>query len=80
VFVKDGHQELVRGATFNDLDTRTLRTDIIAAGNDQYVYNIPEPLPKSIVAPRCCLEIWRFARLKRGAKKSRNTRRPAKGA
>lgn len=51
VYVNDGHMELVRGATFNNLDTRTLRTDIVAAGNDHYVYNQPEPLPRSIVAP-----------------------------
>jgi TldD protein len=51
IYANDGHVELVRGAVINQLDTRTLRTDIIAAGNDQYVYNRPEPLPSSIVAP-----------------------------
>lgn len=51
VYVNDGHMELVRGASFNEMDTRTLRTDIVAAGNDHYVYNLPEPLPRSIVAP-----------------------------
>ena len=43
--------ELVRGAALNQLDTRTLRSDIIAAGNDQNVYNRPEPVPSAIVAP-----------------------------
>ena len=51
VYVKDGHMELVRGAVFNQLDTRALRSDIIAAGNDVYVYNRTEPLPSAIVAP-----------------------------
>jgi TldD protein len=51
VYVKDGHMELVRGAIFNQLDTRALRTDIVAAGNDRYVYNRTEPLPSAIVAP-----------------------------
>lgn len=51
VYVSDGHMELVRGASFKELDVRTLRTDIIAAGNDRYVYNLPDPLPRSIVAP-----------------------------
>jgi hypothetical protein len=51
VYVNDGHMELVRGASFNELDTRTLRTDIVAAGNDHYVYNMPDPLPRTIVAP-----------------------------
>ncbi len=51
IYVTDGHMELVRGATFNQLDTRSLRSDIIAAGNDEYVYNRSEPLPSAIVAP-----------------------------
>jgi predicted Zn-dependent protease len=51
VYVSDGHMELVRGATFNQLDTRSLRSDIVAAGNDEYVYNRSEPLPSAIVAP-----------------------------
>jgi predicted Zn-dependent protease len=51
VYVNDGHLELVRGATLNQLDTRTLRSDIIAAGSDAYVSNRPEPLPGAIVAP-----------------------------
>ena len=39
VYVNDGHEELVRGAVFNELDTRTLRNDLIAAGNDPLVSN-----------------------------------------
>ena len=65
VYVKDGHMELVRGAVFNQLDTRALRSDIVAAGNDQYVYNRSEPLPSAIVAPSILfdeLEIQRSTR------------------
>jgi TldD protein len=51
VYVNDGHMELVRGAVFKQLDTRALRSDIVAAGNDNYVYNRAEPLPSAIVAP-----------------------------
>jgi predicted Zn-dependent protease len=51
VYVSDGHMELVRGAVFHELDTRALRNDIVAAGNDSYVYNRTEPVPSSIVAP-----------------------------
>jgi hypothetical protein len=51
VYANDGHMELVRGAVFRELDTRALRSEIIAAGNDSYVYNRIEPLPSSIVAP-----------------------------
>jgi TldD protein len=51
VYVSDGHMELVRGAVFNQLDTRSLRNDIVAAGSDTYVYNRMDPLPSAIVAP-----------------------------
>jgi hypothetical protein len=51
IYANDGRMELVRGAAFNQLDLRSLRSDIIAAGNDQYVYNRAEPLPSAIVAP-----------------------------
>ena len=56
IYVSDGRMELVRGAVFDGFDTRTLRTDIIAAGNDRYVYNLPEPIPRSIVAPSLLFE------------------------
>ncbi|HEX3586993.1 MAG TPA: metallopeptidase TldD-related protein [Candidatus Angelobacter sp.] len=51
IYVSDGHKELVRGAVFKQLDTRALRSDIVATGNDNYVYNRAEPLPSAIVAP-----------------------------
>ncbi|MGH9565032.1 MAG: metallopeptidase TldD-related protein, partial [Candidatus Angelobacter sp.] len=65
VYVNDGHMELVRGAVFKELDTRSLRSDIAAAGNDSYVYNRTEPLPSAIVAPSMLfgeLEIQRATR------------------
>jgi TldD protein len=51
VYVNDGHMELVRGAVFKQLDTRALRSDIVAAGSDSYIYNRAEPLPSAIVGP-----------------------------
>src|SRR5207253_343098 len=30
VYAKDGHEELVRGAVFNELDIRAIRNDLIA--------------------------------------------------
>ena len=50
VWTKDGHEELVRGAAFGDLDTRSLRSDLIAAGDD-HVDNRMMNIPHSIVAP-----------------------------
>lgn len=51
VWTKDGHQELVRGANFGELDVRALRNDIVAAGSDFYFDNRPLNIPHSIVAP-----------------------------
>ena len=51
VFTKDGHEELVRGAVFGELDVRALRSSMVAAGDDFYVENRPTNIPYSIVAP-----------------------------
>ncbi len=51
VWAKDGHQELVRGGTFGELDQRSLRNDIIAAGDTVYVDNRSVNTPHSIVSP-----------------------------
>jgi TldD protein len=39
VWTDDGHEELVRGAVFNELDIRALRSDLVAAGDDPLVSN-----------------------------------------
>jgi hypothetical protein len=51
VYAKDGHEELVRGAVFNELDTRALRMDVIAAGNDPLVNNRPGGVPTTVISP-----------------------------
>ena len=51
VYAKDGHEELVRGAVFNELDTRALRMDVIAAGNDPLVSNRPGGVPTTVISP-----------------------------
>ena len=51
VWTKDGHEELVRGAAFGDLDMRAMRNDIVAAGNDIYVGSRLLNIPHSIVSP-----------------------------
>jgi TldD protein len=51
VWVKDGREELVRGATFDGLDEKTLRNNVIAAGNDVFVDNRTLNIPHSIVSP-----------------------------
>src|SRR5438874_10090873 len=51
VYANDGHEELVRGAVFNELDTRALRADVIAAGNDPLVSNRPGGIPTTVISP-----------------------------
>jgi len=51
IWEKDGHEELVRGAVFNELDVRTLRNNLAAAGNDPLVSNRPGGLPSSVISP-----------------------------
>lgn len=51
VWVKDGHEELVRGAVFGDLDTRALRSDLVAAGSDVYIESRLLNIPHSIASP-----------------------------
>jgi TldD protein len=51
VYAKDGHEELVRGAVFSELDVRALRNDLSAAGNDQLVSNRTGGIPSTVIAP-----------------------------
>lgn len=47
----DGSRQLVRGATFDELDHRSLRSEIRAAGNDPYVNNSLGALPQTTIVP-----------------------------
>ena len=47
----DGREELVRGAVFDELDARTLRHDVVAAGNDPLVSNRESAVPSTVIAP-----------------------------
>jgi TldD protein len=52
VNVQDGHEELVRGAIFSDeLDARSLRNDLVAAGNDPLVSNRATGIPTTVISP-----------------------------
>lgn len=48
---KDGHEQLVRGAVFNELDVRALRSDLIALGNDPLVNNRQAGIPVTLITP-----------------------------
>lgn len=48
---RDGHKELVRGAVFDELDQRAMRSDIVAAGDDPYVTMTIAPIPQTTIVP-----------------------------
>jgi hypothetical protein len=47
----DGKRTLVRGAAFDDLDQRTLRSDIVAAGGKPWVAQSIAPIPQTTIVP-----------------------------
>jgi len=51
VYAKDGHEELVRGAVFSELDVRALRSDLSAVGNDPLVSNRVGGISSTVIAP-----------------------------
>jgi opacity protein-like surface antigen len=51
----DGQRELVRGATLEDVDQRTLRSGVEAAGKDLWVANYFNEVPETVLAPALLL-------------------------
>jgi TldD protein len=51
IHVADGKRELVRGAAFDDLDQRTLRSSIAAAGSDTFLDNVMSDVPTTVLSP-----------------------------
>ncbi|SFS05608.1 Predicted Zn-dependent protease or its inactivated homolog [Granulicella pectinivorans] len=51
VHAKDGSKELVRGAVFDELDNRSLRSDIVAAGDDPFVAQTLGAVPQTTITP-----------------------------
>jgi predicted Zn-dependent protease len=47
----DGKRTLVRGAVFDELDQRSLRSEIVAAGDDPWLLQQFAPLPQTIIVP-----------------------------
>ena len=48
---QDGTRQLVRGAVFDELDNRSLRSDIVAAGDDAFVQESLSAVPQTTIAP-----------------------------
>ena len=51
IWTKDGREELVRGAVFGDLDVRSLRSNLIAAGTSLSIEDRFEPVATSVASP-----------------------------
>jgi TldD protein len=51
VHASDGSKTLVRGAVFDELDNRSLRSEILAAGDDPYVANTLGAVPQTTITP-----------------------------
>ncbi len=49
--VADGSRQLVRGAQLEDVNLHLLRSGILAAGSDPYVYNTFGDIPSTVIAP-----------------------------
>ena len=47
----DGSRQLVRGAVFDELDNRSLSSEIVAAGDDEHVSNTLGAVPVTTIAP-----------------------------
>jgi hypothetical protein len=69
VYVQDGHEELVRGAVFQELDTRALRNDLIAVGNDAQVGNYAVSPPVSVITPSLLFDELEIKRAEAGKEK-----------
>ncbi|QMV18532.1 peptidase U62 [Granulicella sp. 5B5] len=52
----DGKRTLVRGALFDELDQRAIRSGILAAGGRDYVAQTAAPVPESTIAPEVLFE------------------------
>jgi hypothetical protein len=52
----DGTRQLVRGARLADLDDRTLRSSIEAAGKDLWIGNYAGQIPETVLAPALLLD------------------------
>jgi TldD protein len=46
-----GERTLVRGAVFDELDQRAIRSGILAAGGKPYVLQTLSPVPETTIAP-----------------------------
>jgi hypothetical protein len=56
----------VRGAVFDELDTRTLRNDVVAVGNDPLVSNREGAIPTTVISPSILVDELEVKRTDKG--------------
>lgn len=52
----DGKRDLVRGAVFDELDNRSLRSSVLAVGGTPWVANLISPVPQTTISPSLLFE------------------------
>jgi hypothetical protein len=79
IWTKDAHEELVRGAVFGDLDVRSLRNDLVAAGTAPAVEDRSEPVWFSIASPALLFDELQVKRIQSAKQKLPEYPAPALG-
>ncbi len=72
--------QLVRGAIFGDLDTRSLRNSIVGAGKEPVVDSRLDPVPQSIASPALLFDELELKRADASKEKLPDYPPPALGA
>jgi TldD protein len=80
IWTKDAHEELVRGGVFGDLDVRSLRSDLIAAGTAPAVEDRLEPVWFSVASPALLFDELQVKRTQAAKQKLPEYPAPALGA
>jgi TldD protein len=80
VWTKDGHEELVRGGVFGELDVRALRSDLIATGTAPAVEDRSEPVWFSVASPALLFDELQVKRTQAAKQKLPEYPAPALGA
>jgi TldD protein len=80
VWTNDAHEELVRGGVFGDLDVRSLRSDLIAAGTVPAIDDRSDPVWFSVASPALLFDELQVKRTQAAKQKLPEYPAPALGA
>jgi TldD protein len=80
IWTKDRHEQLVRGGVFGDLDVRSLRSDLLAAGSAPAIEDRSDPVWFSVSSPALLFDELQVKRTQAAKQKLPEYRAPALGA